>query len=168
MIDDKLLRETADRQAIAELIYRYCRSVDRIDPELGYTIWHDNSYADYGENIYQGTGPGVIDHICAQHKHALDHSHQVTNITIELDGDKAGSEAYVNAAIRVERDDKILQIGFWGRYLDQWSRHDGRWGIDRRVTLCDFDEIREVTPLGQAALDSRDRSDPSYDILKTR
>ncbi len=89
----------------------------------------------------------------------------MTNITIELNGDKAGSEAYVNAAIRVERDDKILQIGFWGRYLDQWSRKDGRWGIDKRVTLCDFDEIREVTPLGQAALDSRDRTDPSYGIL---
>ena len=36
----------ADRQAIVDLIYRYCRSVDRLDIPLGHSIWHDDAIAD--------------------------------------------------------------------------------------------------------------------------
>lgn len=165
MTSENLLQELADRQAISDLIYRYCRSVDRIDPELGYTVWHEDSVADYGENVYQGSGRGVIDHICSQHRHALAHSHQVSNIIIELDGDFAGSESYVTANIRMTRDEKLLNISAWCRYLDRWSKRKGRWGIDKRVTLFDFDEVREVTAMNHPGLDSRDRSDPSYKIL---
>ena len=165
MTDTQPLQELADRQAITDLIYRYCRSVDRIDRELGYTIWHDDAVADYGKNVFQGSGRGAIDHICQSHTHVLDHSHQVTNIIIDLQGDRAGSEAYVTANIRLQRDGKLLQIGVWGRYLDQWSKRSGRWGIDHRRVLYDFDEIREVTPMNQRALDSRDRDDPSYTLL---
>jgi hypothetical protein len=33
--DTETLRMLADRQAITDLIYRYCRAMDRIDVELG-------------------------------------------------------------------------------------------------------------------------------------
>jgi hypothetical protein len=52
MSDTELLRTLADRQAITDLIYRYCRAMDRIDPDLGYTIWHEDGVADYGEATY--------------------------------------------------------------------------------------------------------------------
>src|SRR5437764_1133255 len=94
-----ILQTLADRQAITELIYRYCRAVDRLDKPLGYSIWHEGGLADYGESVYQGDGRGVIDFICAQHLHTLHHSHQVSNILIDLNGDRAGSEAYVTASL---------------------------------------------------------------------
>jgi len=165
MTEADIARQVADQQQISELIYRYCRSVDRIDPELGYTVWHEDGLADYGENIYQGTGRGVIDHICAQHSHCLAHSHQISNILINLNGDTAGSESYVTATLRVMNSDKLMQISVWSRYLDTWSRRDGKWGIDKRITLVDFDEIREVQPINQAGLDSRNQHDPSYAVL---
>ena len=34
MIDEKTIREIADRQAITEQLYRYCRSMDRRDVQL--------------------------------------------------------------------------------------------------------------------------------------
>lgn len=34
----------ADRQAVAELIYRYCRAVDRLDIALGHSIWHEDGF----------------------------------------------------------------------------------------------------------------------------
>ena len=168
MNDAETLRAVADRQAITDLIYRYCRSVDRLDVPLGHSIWHEGSHADYGPGVYQGDGPGVIDHICAQHRHTQSHSHQVTNILIELDGDRAGSESYHFAALRVARGGKVQQISVWGRYLDTWSRQDGRWGLDKRLTVRDFDEIRDVTPLADHHIGQRDRSDPSYAVLEGR
>ena len=156
------LEAAADRQEIADLIYRYCRAMDRMDHEQGYAIWHEDGTADYGPDIFQGTGHGFIDWVCESHKHLDAHSHQISNIVIELDGDRAGSEAYVTATLRAFRDGKHMQITAWSRYIDQWSKRDGRWGIDSRVTVMDFDEMREVSPMKQHSLGSRDHADPSY------
>ena len=156
----------ADRQAISELIYRYCRSVDRLDIPLGHSIWHDGGFADYGAAVYQGSGRGVIDHICAQHRNTLQHSHQVTNIIIDLDGDRAGSESYVTATLRVRRGEQLKQMTVWGRYIDEWSRREGRWGLDKRLSVRDFDEVRAVTPLYEHDIGRRDRTDPSYAVLR--
>jgi hypothetical protein len=154
----------ADRQAIADLIYRYCRSVDRLDVALGHSIWHEDGRADYG-SIYQGPGKGVIDLICAQHRQALHCSHQVTNVLIELNGDRAGSESYVTATLRVLHEDRLRQITVWGRYIDSWSRRSGRWGLDERIAIRDFDEIRDVTEMARYDAGRRDRADPSYKVL---
>lgn len=160
-----MLIELADKQVIRDLIYTYCRAVDRIDVPLGHSIWHDDSWADYGPAYYQGPGQGVIDAICESHKGLLSHSHQVTNILITLDGDHAGSEAYMVGTMRTSRNGKVMQINVWARYLDKWERRDGRWGIVWRTTVFDHQEIREVTPLEQHSNATRDRNDPSYRVL---
>jgi hypothetical protein len=160
------VKAVADRQAITDLIYRYCRSVDRLDVPLGHSIWHDDAIADYGADVYQGDGRGVIDHICAQHLNTLHHSHQVSNVLIDLDGDRAGSEAYVTASLRLRRGAQLLQMTVWSRYVDRWSRRNGRWGLDHRLAVRDFDEIREVVAMNDHDVGRRDRSDPSYAVLK--
>lgn len=161
-----LLQQVADRQAITDQIYRYCRAMDRIDHELGYAVWHDDGTADYGAEVYQGTGRGFIDHVCRQHAQLLTHSHQVTNVVIELDGDRAGSESCVTATLRMEREGRLMQMTVLSRYIDRWSRREGRWAIDHRVTVIDMDEIREVTPMKNHTRGTRDRNDPSYEVLK--
>jgi hypothetical protein len=166
MSNESTLREVADRQAITDQIYRYCRAMDRIDHELGYSIWHDDGTADYGTDVFVGSGRDFIDFVCVQHGHVLVHSHQVTNIVIELDGDKASSEAYVTARLRMDRGGKLLQMVVLSRYLDQWSKRAGRWAIDHRQTVMDMDEVREVVPMKQHDLGRRDRDDPSYGFLK--
>jgi hypothetical protein len=164
MNSEATIEALASRQKITELIYRYCRSVDRLDVPLGHSIWHEDAIADYGADVYQGNGRGVIDHICAQHLHTLHHSHQVSNILIELNGDRAASESYVTASLRVRRDTKLMQMTVWSRYIDRWSRRDGRWGLDHRLTVRDFDEVREVVPMKEHDVGRRDRSDPSYGV----
>jgi hypothetical protein len=155
-----------DREAIADQLYRYCRAMDRMDHMLGYAVWHDDGTADYGPDIFQGTGRGFVDHVCAQHAQTLGHSHQMSNIIIEIDGNRAASESAVTATLRIERDGKLMQISVWSRYIDTWSKRDGRWAIDHRFAINDFDEIREVTPLRSTTRGSRDRTDPSYGVLK--
>jgi hypothetical protein len=160
------LQSLADRQAITEMIYRYCRSVDRLDIPLGRSIWHADAIADYGPGVYQGDGRGVIDHICAQHRHTLHHSHQMSNILIDLRGDSAASESYVTANLRMRQAGQLKQMTVWSRYVDTWSRRNGRWGLDKRIAIRDFDEVRDVTAMGDHTVGQRDRGDPSYDVLK--
>jgi hypothetical protein len=157
-------QEIADRLAIAEQIYRYCRSVDRLDVPLGHGVFHADSTADFG--FYKGSGRGWIDFICEEHRKFLHHSHQVTNIIIEVDGDRAGSEAYVTATLRSRDGDKIMQRQIFARYVDAWSRRDDRWAIDSRECVIDFDSIGEVSQLIEHQRSRRDRTDPSYALLK--
>jgi hypothetical protein len=165
MNDTDLLQGLADRQAITELIYRYCRAVDRLDHDLGYSIWHEDAIADYGD-YYKGDGRGLIDLICTHHEQLLCHSHQVANILIDLQGDHAASETYVTATLRMQHEQGLRQISVWSRYIDCWSRRNGRWGLDHRLALRDFDEIRDITPLRECSDGKRDRSDPSYTLRR--
>jgi len=165
MTDAHTMQTLIDRQAITDLIHRYCRSVDRLDIPLGHSIWHENGVADYGAAVYQGPGKGLIDYICAQHRNTLHHSHQVSNILIHLDGDRAGSESYVSASLRVLSGKQVRQISVWGRYIDSWSRREGRWGLDKRISIRDFDEIRDVVEMVRHDAGKRDPTDPSYGVL---
>ena len=156
-----ITQELADREAIRAQIYRYCRAMDRIDHELGYSIWHPG---DYGP-MYSRRGRGFIDWVCEQHRAMLGHSHQVANILIQLDGDRAGSEAYVTATLRFRQEGKLMQTIARGRYVDRWSRRDGRWAIDHRIYIHDFDELVEIPARITEGWGQRDTTDPSYAVL---
>lgn len=166
MSNEDMLRELADKQAIHEALYKYCRSVDRLDVALGHGVFHEDSHADYGADVYQGPGRGCIDAIITSHDHLTGHSHQISNILIALDGNRAGSEAYMTGTMRMQRDGKEFQIFVRARYLDAWEKRDGRWAITRREVAFDHDEVREVTSMRGPSHSTRDASDPSYPLLK--
>ena len=165
----KVAARVADRLAITDKIYTYCRSVDRLDVPLGHTVFHADAVADFP--TYKGTGRGWIDFICVEHLNFLHHSHQVTNVIIDLHGDdRAGSEAYVTAKLRLMDDGRLMEREFCARYIDLWSKRPSRtgadWAIDRRDCIVDFSASREVTSLSEDTRAQRDRSDPSYHALK--
>jgi len=166
MTNEEALRALIDKQAIRDQLYAYCRSVDRLDIPLGHGVFHEDSHADYGQDVYQGPGRGCIDKIVRDHDHLTSHSHQISNILIDLDGDRAGSEAYMTGTMRMERDGKEFQIFVRARYLDAWEKRDGRWGIVRRELAYDHDEVREVTAMRGPSHSARDSTDPSYTFLK--
>lgn len=157
-------QEIGDRLAITDKIYRYCRSVDRLDVPLGHSVFHPDSYADFG--IYKGSGRGWIDYVCKVHLDFIHHSHQVSNVVIEIDGDRAGSETYVTATLRSREGERVIQHEIWARYVDEWSRRDGHWAIDKRECVVDFGSTREVAPTPDDKRSQRDRSDTSYSVLK--
>ena len=115
------------KQAITEVLYRYCYAMDRIDNELGYQVWHPDGVAHY-EGIFDGSGREFVDWVLAQHRTFRGTSHQVTNIVIDVSDDRATSEAYVTACNRSRENDIVTR----GRYLDTWSRRSGEWRIDER------------------------------------
>ena len=153
-----------DRQAITDQLHHYCRAMDRIDRDLGYAVWHEDGLAEYGP-LYSGSARGFVDWVCETHGNLIAHSHRISNILIRLTGDRAESEAYVNATLRFEQDGQLRQANVYGRYVDRWSRRDDRWAIDRRVYIQDFDDVRDVDTLLTGGWGRRDREDPSYAAL---
>jgi hypothetical protein len=108
----------------------------------------------------------VVDLICQHHLGLISHSHQVTNVLIEVAGDTAGSESYVYGTMRRDvGDGKQMQIGVWARYLDSWEKRDGCWRIARRMVVYDHEELRDAVPMGQEIRSTRGADDPSYGFL---
>ena len=128
------------KQAITEVIYRYCRALDRMDKDAAYAVWHADGTANYGEDIFLGTGHEFVDWVWTAHAAMSTHSHQITNVLIQVDEDQAASEAYVTVALRTlpfGDGPESADIYTRGRYVDQWSRRDGRWAIDHRNYITD-------------------------------
>lgn len=134
------LEQLAAKQAITEVLHRYCHALDRMDRAVAATVWHPGGTASYA-GIFEGTGEGFLDWVFEVHAGFEATSHQVTDILIELDGDRATSETYVTASLRSADADIVDR----GRYSDVWSRRDGIWAIDERRFTSD---IQQITPRG--------------------
>lgn len=160
----------ASKQAITEVLYRYCRGLDRMDRDMALGVWHPGGLADYGEH-FTGTGAEFVEWVWKAHEGFHGHSHQITNVLIEVgaDGDHAVSEAYVTVALRAGSASEPLDIVDRGRYLDRWSRRDGRWAIDARQYVSDFQSVYPVPATGGVALlgarSRRDRDDLSFALF---
>ena len=170
---EKSVQVLEAKQAITEVLYHYCRGLDRMDRNMALSVWHADGTADYGE-IYQGTGHGFVDWVWVAHDAMATHSHQITNVLIDVDpdGDHAVSEAYVTAAVRTKPEaGQTTDFVSRGRYLDRWSRRSETWAIDHRQFIDDVTEVihfpvAEVGD-GSSSAGRRDKDDPSFALFAT-
>ncbi len=157
-----------DTQAIRDVLSRYCRGLDRMDREMAESVWHDGGTADY-VGIYEGTGHRFIEWVWEAHAAMERHSHQITNVLVELgdDGVSATSEAYVTVVLWTlpDGDGTQMELVGRGRYLDKWEKREGRWAIAHRTHLLD---TSSQFPLGRADVSEssrRDEQDPSFEYV---
>jgi len=141
----------------------YARSVDRLDHEIGKGVFQPEAPADYGA-MFQGTGWGFIDWCLESYLSLVSHSHQFSNISIELEGDRARSETYGDVTVRWKGEDGTINVmRNLGRYVDEWEKRDGTWRISHRRYVHDMDY---GGPVAQAEMyemtGRRDRIDASY------
>ena len=159
--DRQLLHELAAKDEIRAQIYNYARGLDRMDRELATRVWHADGTANY-IGAYEGTGAGFVDWVWPFHEQLTAHSHQITNVLIEVDGDTAVSEAYVMASLHARTADGATTPLVRSRYADTWSKRDGRWAIDHRLAITDFRTSSVADDPGEPTEGRRDRGDPSY------
>jgi ketosteroid isomerase-like protein len=162
-----VVRELADRQVIRDLVYAYCRAVDRFDRELLLSVYHDDAIDDHGMIV---AGPEEFaDWVFGFHGRFQQRTqHIITNHLCEIVGDTAHAESYWMLAA-VTAGGPPLSFG-GGRYIDRFERRGERWAIAARKCLLDWSGTPEAMPLPPEALDafratgvpSRDRNDPSY------
>jgi SnoaL-like domain len=152
-----------DEAAIRRVLASYCRALDRMDKPAAYAVWHPGGTALY-HDIYEGSGRGFVDWVWEAHGAMERHSHQIAQSLIELEGDRARCETYVTVALwlRPDADGRQQEIVGRGRYLDRFSRRDGRWAIDHREHVLDMQSLSLLERGDVSAVSRRDRNDPSY------
>ena len=126
-----------ERQAITDLLARYCDRLDAHDLDGVAATFAPEARTDYGP----GRGGVVVGRAAIRERIARGQSafrrthHQLGHSTVDVDPD-GGSAAAVTAAItwheRFDGTRELLAL----RYLDRLSRVDGAWLIaERRVEI---------------------------------
>jgi hypothetical protein len=155
------VQELRDRQAIHDCLVRYSRGLDRHDSELLASVYHGDAVDHHGD--FLGPPAEFVPWVNGVHEAGyVAHQHFVTNSTVEIHGDVAHSEVYVQVVLR--RKEGPLDI-CGGRYLDRLERRDGEWRIAAREVLVDWacTVEGEIWPaIGVFPRGAWDRTDASY------
>lgn len=165
------MQELLDKQAITELIYTYPRGLDRLDRDILLSIGHPDAKMKFGNTVFPSWS-AYVDWLIKAHNDMVGNNHRITNILIKVDGDKAVSECTGTATLLVPKEgDASLYEERWmhSRYLDTWSRRDGKWALDDRKTVIDYRRISYV-PTADVKKNYQiggrtGRDDPSYKLF---
>lgn len=158
------------KEAIASLLNAYARANDRADEALLRSLFWPESTHKHGR--FEGKSSdfvGFAFKIVSALKYAC---HHISNISVEVKGDRAFSECYYFAQHRRDRKDGTGEedVFFQGRYLDDLERRHGEWKIIRRRGLSDYtspafpsETLQSSWPAGQHS--EKAPSDDYYKML---
>jgi len=160
------LDQVISHHAIVELGCKYARGVDRGDPDIIMTAFHDDA------SVISGAFNGSAKAFATEVTKMIDDiasctAHTVTNHWIEIDGDNAVGESYV-IAYQGLNGDQPLSVLTGGRYIDKYERRHGRWKIAQRTFVSDWtttSPAKDLLHLGMFAdmeKGQRNKSDPVY------
>ena len=131
-------RELGDREAIRDCLSRYGRAIDRADHALLYEIFWPDASIEF-EGLINGPISEYIEKIVPETAQAMEQTaHFLGNMLIEIDGDCAVTESYVQAFHRLPNEDRPYDLVLGGRYLDRLEKRDDCWRILSRRFVCDW------------------------------
>jgi hypothetical protein len=154
----------ADRDAIRDVVLRYCRGVDRLDMGLVRSAYHPDG-TDHHTG-FSGTVEEYIQWVGTALRRLDGTMHIVGNQLVELSGDVAVSETYgtaVHWGTPADEPRRNFTSGF--RYVDLMTFEDGRWAIRERWAVREWtrsDAGRFVAKEGVGPSGSRDGDDPLH------
>ena len=158
------VRQIKDRLAILDCVMNQSRGHDRHDLELMADTYHHDAVDEHGP--VTKAGPEYGDYANEVHSAVfVDHLHNITTHTCEIDGDTAHAESYVIGAMRLGDGRTVTLIG--GRYLDRLERRDGQWKIALRRCTIEWTMNGDTSMIESGAFagfikGTWDRTDPSY------
>ena len=162
------LQTLLDRHAIADVVLRYCRGIDRLDLELVRDCYHDDATDEHGS--FRGTRDEYVEWVAGVLARFTGTMHVVANQLIEIDGDDARSETYGVAYHWGDPPDdhrRNFSTGF--RYVDRFARRDGVWRIAGRVAVHEWTQVVpaeqqwRIPPERDGRTGRRDRGDAVYE-----
>jgi hypothetical protein len=134
----KRLQELLDKQEILEVLARYARGCDRVNPELMASVYHDGAWDFHGS--FRGLGRDMSFDIKRESPDNIVAHHALCQSMIELDGDVARVETYyIASGIRNYPSGRRVRR-IHGRYIDRFERRDGEWKIAVRRALVDLSQ----------------------------
>ncbi|WP_082406251.1 nuclear transport factor 2 family protein [Microbacterium sp. No. 7] len=137
-----------EKLRVLDVLHLYCRGVDRCHVELIRACYHPDSFDDHG--YWKGNGQDFAAFIAERlRRENAATSHRLSNTLIEIDGDRATAESYVQATL-VRPDRRIVDV-VGARYLDVLVRGgEHGWLIMRRVVALDWRYQVEAGDAGDA------------------
>lgn len=162
------LEDLVARRDIYGVLTRYCTALDRADLAMMETVYWPDGVDIHG--IYSGGAaefiPFIIDGIQRWFEVAV---HAISNIHIDVDGDRAASESYLYSLCKVSREqasdifgpDYLAHHGegeiepgkhlfaMGGRYLDRFERRGTEWRIIQRQVVLDWSDNWPSTDIAE-------------------
>ena len=154
----------AERE-IREQLHTCCRALDRLDLPLLQSVWHADGRMDDGHSGLRGSVARLAGTMIEGLRSAQCHAHHISNIVIDVNGDRAVSESYV---AKICRSISLVDSHYHGRCIDNWSKREGRWAIDHRHAVCSFAWDEPGDDCGRGMRPRRDRADPVYQLFTGR
>lgn len=149
MTDDRAIAALLDKQAIHEVVLRYCRGVDRRDAALVRDCYWPDATDDHA-GAFTGARDEFIDWVMRVLTRFAGTMHVIANHLVELDArdaDVASSEAYGVAYHRGEPPgDPRCNFTTGFRYLDRFERRDGEWRIAARSVALEWHHVTVGSP----------------------
>ncbi len=130
-LDISALQALIDKQAIHEVLIRYCRGADRGDADLIAAAYHDDAIEDHG-GTFKGKASDYIEMLRKVLPSAPRMTHATTNVLIELDGDRARAESYILTFSRRDGIEDPFDSLTMARVIDRFEKREGRWAIAHR------------------------------------
>jgi len=157
--DDYSVARIADRMQIQDCMYKWCRSVDRLDYDGMRDVFHPGAIDRHG--AFDGPVEGLIDWIRNRHAAIPFSMHAISNMLIEFAGpDLALVETYVRTTQRYPAQarkaldqlaggkagegDGAMDLLTCSRYVDRFERREGRWKIAARTLVADWKQFVSV------------------------
>ena len=131
------IRDLAARRDINDAVQRYMRGLDRLDPALHRSAFHDDAIVDCGlmkgpVDEFVAFAQGLLESMDATH-------HMLGQVRIEIAGERAQGECYFQAWHRTrDEQDGVRDLFISGRYIDEYACRDGEWRISTRTLVTDW------------------------------
>jgi hypothetical protein len=142
-VDPSMLAEVHARLQIEDRMHRWTRGADRIDLDLMRSAFHPGASINYG--YYIGSVEEFLPWVVTFHTDELTSTaHIIYNMLIEIDGDRASSEAGVDVRLGFNGQNGPSELLVLARYLDRWERRNGQWKIADRTSVVDSYRVASV------------------------
>lgn len=154
-VQERSLDALFDRQEIHDVLVKYARGVDRGDADLVAAAYHPDAVEDHG-GTFKGPASDYVEMLREVLPNAPRMSHIITNIIIELDGDKALTECYFLTFSRRETREDSFDSFTLARAIDNFEKRDGAWRIAHRRIAWEWNHempLRETWGRGAIAPD---------------
>ena len=157
-----------DDRDIRNVLYRYCRGVDRIDLELVRSCYWPGAYDDHGG--FKGTVEEFLDWIARLLPRNAVTTHMLSNILIEghpTNPDVARVETYGIAEHQTPGGPQAHNMTIAFRYIDRFEQRDGEWRIADRFCTTEWCRLHDQASILEVDErftrgDRGDRTDPIY------
>ena len=181
------VEELCDREAIRDVIYKYCHAIDRRDPEMLRTVYwpeavEDHAFINGGVETFIAI---AMDLVAA----CVVTQHRVSNILIHVENESARVESYVSAYHRIEgatvphwrtkptpipeaERGKFTEFVTGSRYIDRMEKRGGIWRISHRKLMQDCFRLETSQDwdnypyAGERVLGTHDHSDPGFRLFE--